>query len=330
MKIRIKTVIGYLAPPLLLAGTFVLALCWGSFWISPADIFAENGLEAGVVRLRLIRCATAFIIGGGLAVSGAAYQAVLKNPLAEPYILGISGGASLGAAAALISGLAAVSGLAVPLTAFVAALLALTLVLAVSRGCFGGVYSENILLSGVIVGSVCSSWLMFIISGLGYHELNSITWWMLGNMEAGDLNLLLTAWIITLSGTALLAVYGRHANVIALGEEMAYNMGVAPVRTALTMLGTASLITAAAVSLSGIIGFVGLIVPHAMRRLFGADHRRLFILNLFYGGIFLVLCDTVARSILASQEIPVGVITALIGGPFFIWLLNQRTRTGHD
>ena len=168
---------------------------------------------------------------------------------------------------------------------------------------------------------------MFIISGLGANDLGSITWWMLGNLQAADMDLLVTTWIITLGGTMLLIAYGRHANVIALGEEMAHNMGIAPMKTAFIILGTASLITATAVSLSGIIGFVGLIVPHIMRQIFGADHRKLFVLSLLYGGIFLVFCDTIARSVLVVQEIPVGVVTAFIGGPFFIWLLNRRSRS---
>lgn len=326
MKSFTKETIGWLLLPGLFFVVIIFSLCSGSYWISPWGLFAQDDIGASLLNLRFIRCATAFIIGGGLAVSGTAYQAVLKNPLAEPYILGISGGASLGVAFATIFGLAALSSLAIPFSAFIFALLALTLVLTITRGCFGGAYSENILLSGIIIGSICSSWLMFIISGLGYYELNSITWWMLGNMQAADMNLLMITWIITLGGTLLLVVYGRHANVIALGEEMAYNMGVAPLRTAFILLGTASLITAVAVSLSGIIGFVGLIVPHIMRQIFGADHRKLFILNLLYGGIFLVICDTLSRSILPVQEIPVGVITALIGGPFFIWLLNKRSR----
>ena len=327
MKRLDKEAAGWLLLPLFLFGVILFSLCSGSFWISPWELFSQNDIGASLIDLRLVRCATAFIIGGGLAVSGTAYQAVLKNPLAEPYILGISGGASLGVALATILGMAAINSFATPFFAFVFALLALLLVLSISRGCFGGAYSENILLSGIIIGSICSSCLMFIISCLGSNELNSITWWMLGNLQAADMNLLMTTWVVTVGGTILLVIYGRHANVIALGEEMAYNMGIAPMKTVFILLGTASLITATAVSLSGIIGFVGLIVPHIMRQIFGADHRKLFVLNLLYGGIFLVFCDTIARSVLVVQEIPVGVITAFIGGPFFIWLLNKRSRS---
>ena len=326
MTLSHKETIGWLLLPVLFFSVIIFSLCCGSLWVNPIEIFMQNDIGASLINLRLIRCATAFIVGGGLAVSGTAYQAVLKNPLAEPYILGISGGASLGVALAILLGLAAISSFAIPLFAFVFALLALIVVLSISRGSFGGAYSENILLSGIIIGTICSSCLMFIISNLGSNDLNSITWWMLGYLQAADMNLLITTWVVTLGGTILLAAYGRHANLIALGEEMAYNMGISPLKTAFILLGTASFITAVAVSLSGIIGFVGLIVPHVMRQIFGADHRKLFILNLFYGGIFLVFCDTIARSILVVQEIPVGVITAFVGGPFFIWMLNRRSR----
>jgi len=326
MTLSRKETIGWLLLPVLLFSVIVFSLCAGSLWINPIELFTQDDLKNSLIDLRLIRCATAFIIGGGLAVSGTAYQAVLKNPLAEPYILGISGGASLGVALAILLGVAAISSFAIPLFAFVFALIALVVVLSISRGGLGGVYSENILLSGIIIGTICSSCLMFIISNLGSNDLNSITWWMLGYLQAADMNLLATTWIVTIGGTIILVAYGRHANVIALGEEMAYNMGISPLKTALILLGIASLISAVAVSLSGIIGFVGLIVPHIMRQIFGADHRKLFVLNLFYGGIFLLFCDTIARSILVVQEIPVGVITAFVGGPFFIWMLNRRGR----
>jgi iron complex transport system permease protein len=314
---------------LLLGIVFVFSLCCGTIWLNPLDLFTRQDISSLILKLRIIRSITAFIVGGALAVSGLAYQSVLKNPLAEPYILGISGGASLGAALAIMLGLSALTVFAVPLFAFVFALLALCIVLLLSRGNYAE-YSESILLSGVIVGSVCSSILMFIISSLGFNELNSVTWWMLGNLQAADTGLLKIATAVTLGGTALLFIYGRRANLISMGGEMAHNMGVSPAQTVVVLLGTASLMAAAAVSLAGIISFVGLIVPHILRRLFGADHRRLFPLGLICGGMFLIICDTVSRSTLAAQEIPVGVITALIGGPFFIWLLNRRKGACND
>ncbi len=281
-----------------------------------------------IVELRMTRALTAFSVGGALAVAGLAYQAVLRNPLAEPFILGISGGSGVGAAIAIISGLAAMSSLAIPAVAFLSSLIVLALVLAVAGG-QSSAYTTNIMLSGIIIGTVCSSMMMFIISTLGVEDLNSITWWMLGNLQALNPRLLICASILAPLGTFILFIFGREANVISLGEDMAWHFGISPKGTVYTLLGIASLLTAASVSLAGIIGFVGLIVPHILRSLFGADHRRLFPLGLFGGGMFLILCDTISRSILPAQDVPVGVITASLGGPFFLWLLNRKRRDSH-
>lgn len=308
---------------LALTAALVLELCCGSYFISPFEIFEpDNG---GILELRLLRACTAFIVGGALAVSGLAYQAVLRNPLAEPYILGISGGAGIGAAIAIVAGLNSLTVFAVPGSAFICALIALSAVLLFARGA-GMEYTNNIMLSGIIIGTVCSSILMFIISTIGMDSLNSITWWLLGNLQGADKDLLLLTSISVIAGTILLFVFGREANAISLGEEMAYNLGVSPQKVIILLLAVASLMAAAAVSIAGIIGFVGLIVPHVLRRLFGAEHRRLFPLGLLGGGIFLMLCDVFSKVIYSEQEIQVGVVTALIGGPFFLWALNRKRR----
>ncbi len=303
---------------------FWICLCFGTVFISPLDLLhGASGLGV-IVELRSQRLLAGFIVGGTLAVSGTAYQAVLRNPLAEPFILGISGGAGLGAAISIALGLTAVSFLFLPFLSFISALLILSLVLLMARG-VGSEYSNNIMLSGVVAGTLCSSMLMFIISILDNHKLNSVTWWMLGNLEQGNLTLLVSTGIAAVAGTAVLFLYGREVNALTLGDEMAFYLGVNSKTLLLAVLGIASLLTAAAVSISGIIGFVGLVVPHILRRMFGADHRKLFPLSLLYGGMFLMVCDTFARSVMSPREIPVGIITSLIGGPFFIWLLNRKS-----
>jgi len=308
---------------LLLPPVILLSLSCGKTLINPLNPASYNDFNMVLLKLRLLRLCTALIVGGALAAAGAAYQAVLRNPLAEPFILGISGGASLGAALAIVLGWAVISFLVVPLTAFVGALAVLALVLLLGRG-NGAEYTNNIMLSGVIAGCVCSSLLMYLISNCNSSELNSVTWWMLGNLQARNTWLLgITAGVIVLGG-AILFVYAREANVMTLGEEMAYHLGFNPLRAALVLLITASLMTAAAVALAGILGFVGLIVPHILRKLVGADHRRLFPLCLLGGGIFLALCDTAAQLYPGAQELPAGIITSLLGGPFFIWLLNHK------
>ncbi len=301
----------------------LLELCCGSYFISPWKIFLPE--YQALFELRLQRAITAFFVGGALAVSGLAYQAVLRNPLAEPYILGISGGAGIGAAIAIITGLNSLTVFAIPGSAFICALLALSMVLLFARGA-GLEYTNNIMLSGIIVGTVCSSMLMFIISTIGIDSLNSITWWLLGNLQGADYRLLWMTGVSVVVGTGVLFIFGREANAISLGEEMAYNLGISPQKVMILLLAIASLMAAAAVALAGIIGFVGLIVPHVLRRLFGAEHRRLFPLGLLGGGIFLMLCDICSKVIYPEQEIQVGVVTALIGGPFFLWALNRKRR----
>ena len=307
----------------LLALTIYIGLSFGSFFINVFNVGGSSENLGQIITLRFLRVFTAFIVGGALAVAGTAYQAVLRNPLAEPFILGISGGASIGAALAIATGLVALSYFSIPLLAFVGAVIVLSIVLVLSRG-EGIEYSNNVMLSGVIVGTLCSSILMFIISTLAETKLNSITWWMLGNLQSGNTELLALVGVIVALGTFVLFLYGRSINVISLGEEMAYYLGVSPLRLAVVVLGIASLMTAAVVSLSGIIGFVGLIVPHVIRRLFGSDHRKLFPFVFVYGGIFVILCDTFARTVMSPREIPVGVVTALVGGPFFLWVLNKK------
>ena len=308
---------------LLLVLAVYVGLSFGSFSINIANTANFNGIYKQIIILRVYRVLTAFIVGGALAVAGTAYQAVLRNPLAEPFILGISGGASIGAAVAIVSGAVALSYFSLPLFAFVGAITVLSIVLILSR--WKGVeYSNNVMLSGIIVGTLCSSILMFIISTLGESELNSITWWMLGNLQPGNTGLLIVVSVIVVLGTLVLFLYGRSINVISMGEEMAYYLGMSPFWLAIIVLSIASLLTAAVVSLSGIIGFVGLVIPHILRRFFGTDHRKLFPLVFIYGGIFIILCDTFARTVMSPQVIPVGVVTALVGGPFFLWVLNKK------
>jgi iron complex transport system permease protein len=304
-------------PALLLAGMAV-----GGEFINPRDYAHGDRLANALLELRFLRLATAFAVGGALSVSGVAYQAVLRNPLAEPYILGISGGAGLGAALAIGAKLAALSPLAVPAASFAGALLVLAAVLFLSRGA-GAEYATHIMLSGVIAGSVCSSVLMFMISVMDLETLHSVTWWMLGSLTPQGGTLLAATLAAGVAGTVFLFIFGRDADALSMGSETAFHLGVSPRSAGFAILGTASMLTAAAVSLAGIIGFVGLIVPHILRGLVGASHRRLFPAAYLAGGMFLMVCDTIARTALYPKEIPVGVLTAALGGPFFIWLVNR-------
>jgi iron complex transport system permease protein len=238
-------------------------------------------------------------------------------------VLGVSSGAALGASAAIIAGLAGIYLL--PLCAFAGAVIVLAVVLLLAyQGGTTNVYS--LLLSGIIVGSICSSVLMLVISIAPLEGLHSITWWMLGNLQVISFPLLAFASALIALGFAGIWFLARQLNALALGREMAHYLGV---RSGAVIIGAvilATLATAAAVAMSGLIGFVGLIIPHLVRLIIGPDHRRLVPASALAGGLFLVICDTVARTIFAPVEIPVGVITALIGGPFFLFLLRRSSR----
>ena len=300
-----------------------LALSFGTIFINIFDYFSLDPLMREIIKMRILRAIMAFTVGGALSVAGAGYQAVLRNPLAEPFILGISGGASIGAAAAIILGITSTSFLALPLSAFVGAIVVLFIVMIMSGG-KGMEYSNNIILSGVILSTICGSALMFIFSFLDMAELNSVTWWLLGNLEPENWNLLILTLMIVFAGTLILFLYGKEVNAICMGEEMSYYLGISPRKLAIIILGIASLLTASVVAISGIIGFVGLIIPHMLRRFIGADHRLLFPFALVYGGIFLVICDTISKTVLHPQILPTGIVTAAVGGPIFLWILNRK------
>lgn len=283
--------------------------------------------QGAILQLRLARVIAGFVIGAGLSCSGVVLQALLRNPLAEPYVLGVSSGAGLGAAIAILSGLWAVGVFALPLTAFVCACITLALVYLLAAD--GGKPSlYGLILSGVIISSICSSLLMFLVAFAPMEGLHSIMWWMLGNLQAPEPALLIACSALVLFGFLLLWALSAELNALTLGTDMAHHLGVRTDVVVVLGLVLATLVTAASVALAGLIGFVGLIVPHALRALIGPDHRRLLPASILGGGMFLAVCDAVARTALAPREIPVGVITALIGGPFFLFVLRHRRRQG--
>ncbi|MBO4632664.1 MAG: iron ABC transporter permease [Lentisphaeria bacterium] len=308
-------------PMVLLPVLLILGICAGSFWVPVSEWRQETGLNP-VVELRLIRMLAALITGASLGLSGLVFQAVLRNPLAEPFILGVSGGAGVGAALVIVCGLGAWSALSLPLGALAGSLAALGLVLSISRrGCTG---SENLLLSGVITGTVAGSILMFLISIAHTDQLAGITWWMLGDLQTADPALLAPCGIVLLTALMLIWFYSRSINALSIGSSEAWNLGVNTRKLTLILIIAASLLAAFSVSLAGIIGFCGLIVPHLVRRIYGCDHRKITPLVFLWGADFLMACDLISRLPYPFKEIPVGVITSLIGGPLFLWIINRR------
>jgi len=302
---------------------FLLGICLlaGSSGFGLPDTATATG--RALLELRLSRLLTGFVVGAALSCSGCALQAVLRNALAEPYVLGVSSGGSLGAALVIATGLSALTPLALPGGAFLAAALTLLLVCLLAGRSNG--YSPNtLILTGVVTGSMLSSLLMLLLSFAQTRAVHSITWWLLGNLQATSWPLILSVTLLVTLALGVLCCEARTLNALLLGHEAAYNLGVRTRFSVPLILTAATLAAAAAVAVSGIIGFVGLIVPHALRRLAGANHRTLLPCAALFGGTFLVLCDTLARTLFAPHEIPVGVITALSGGPFFLYLLTRR------
>ena len=279
-----------------------------------------------ILSLRLARILGAGFAGAALSVSGAILQAILRNPLADPYVLGISAGGGLGAALMIvIGGLAALGVWSVPVASFAGAILTIFLVYALARK-GGKVPTHSLLLSGVVVGAVFGSILMFIVSTTQASTLHGVMGWLLGDTEiqhAPMLYILIAAVVVGI-GVALL--FSRDLNVMVLGEEPAAHLGLHVERVKKMFFVLSSLITGATVAACGLIGFVGLIVPHTVRLAIGPDHRYLIPASALGGASFLILADVAAHVLMPPQVIPIGVVTALLGGPFFIFLLRRRKR----
>lgn len=275
-----------------------------------------------ILSLRLPRAILAGFVGAGLSVAGATFQALLRNPLADPYILGVSSGAAVGAIIAILLGLST-SSLGLPLASFLGALLTVLMVFYFGRQ-DGKIHPNTLLLAGVIIGSFLSALIMFFISVSQKEELHTIVFWLMGDFSFSNARAILIIFPYISLGILLLILRSRHLNLILSGEENAIQLGVEVERLKLFSYLSASLITAASVSVCGLIGFVGLIIPHSVRLIFGPDHRLLIPSAALIGASFLIASDTFARTILAPTELPVGVITAAFGGPFFIYLLKTR------
>jgi iron complex transport system permease protein len=275
-----------------------------------------------IVSLRLPRAILAGFVGAGLSVSGVTFQALLRNPLADPYILGVSSGAAVGAIVAILLGLST-SSLGLPLASFLGALLTILVVFYFGRQ-DGRIHPNTLLLAGVISGSFLSALIMFFISISQKEELHTIIFWLMGDFSFSNARAIFVILPYIVLGVFLLYLRSRQLNLILSGEENAIQLGVDVERLKLVSYLSASLVTAASVSVCGLIGFVGLIIPHSMRLIFGPDHRLLIPSAALVGASFLIASDTFARTFLAPTELPVGVITAAFGGPFFIYLLKTR------
>lgn len=304
----------------LLAAAIAVSLAVGSVPLSWSELWNN----AAILKLRAARVAMASIAGAGLSAAGAVFQALLRNPLAEPYVLGVTAGAGLGAALAIVTGVALAGAWIVPGMAFGGALGTIFLVQALARTSEGAAPVETMLLAGVTVSAVFNSLLMFVVSIAPSEKLHGVVWWLLGNLQATQWPPVAVVGGVVAAGLAVAILWARDLNLLALGDPTAAHLGLNVSRSRLLFYIVASLVTGATVAACGIIGFVGLIVPHAMRLLVGPDHRRLVPAAALAGAAFLILADCLARALLAPREIPIGVVTALAGGPLFLFLLRRH------
>lgn len=271
-------------------------------------------------QIRLPRILLAAAVGGSLATAGAAYQALLRNPLAEPYLLGISNGAAVGTMIALV--FFGASEWTRPLLAFTGALVSTLTVYRLARG-RAGATPERLILAGVIVTTFLSSVIVFVTTLMDATRIRSFTFWLLGDLSGTTKALLPVAITIAVAGTLALTLYARSLNLLMLGERDAFDLGVEVSRVRVVVFIVASLLVGSSVAASGSVGYVGLVVPHLARLSLGSDNRISIPAASLGGALFVIVADTIARTIIAPRELPVGAITALIGAPLFIYLLKR-------
>jgi len=325
-------------------GSILLGIAYGGVKIAPGQIILillhklpllkdfiipdwSHTSETILIVLRLPRVLLAGLVGAGLALAGAAFQGLFRNPMADPFVIGVSSGAALGAVCAmlLLSVIHLVIPLAVPVFAFIFAILTIILVYELARtGSKAPIMT--LLLAGIAVNSLLSA-LVSLIMFFSGSQLHQVVFWLMGGFSGRGWNYVWMFIPYGIMGSAIILIYARELNVMLLGEEPAQHLGIEVERVKRHLLIAAALLTGAAVSVSGLIGFIGLIIPHMVRILAGPDHRFLLPMAAVLGAVVLILADLLARVLLAPEELPVGIVTALLGAPFFIHLLRKQKLT---
>ncbi len=319
-------------PRLLALSGVVIAIFFTSLSVGAADVplseVARTLVGGGsassrtlILELRLPRALLALLVGGGLAISGAVFQAVLRNPLAEPYVLGVSGGAAVGAVLAVVLGIASVSAWAVPAASFVGGLLAILIVLRIATAAGSALSPRVLILAGVVVGAFFNAVILLMLALADAESFRSAIFWMMGSLSGASWRQVAVVSAYGLPAMLVLVLCARPLNLLAIDEESAFHLGVSVERLRRVVYLVTSLLVAATVAVSGVIGFVGLVVPHALRLVWGADHRLVLPASVLAGGAFLLATDTLARTAVAPGELPTGVLTAIVGVPFFVVLL---------
>ena len=313
---------------IILVVTFIIAMISGISDISVMEMLkslfstGDGNTYTIINQIRLPRVILAVVAGAGLACSGCVFQGVLRNPLADPFTLGISGGAAFGASIGFAFGITKLSWIFLPLLGFLGALLSVGLVYILNMK--KEFDSNTMILSGVVASYIFSSAVMLVFSISSSDQLYSAFMWLMGNLAFFDERLLPMVTILVIIGVIILCCLGNVINIISLGNEKSNSLGINTARTVKYIFLLSSLITACIVSCCGVIGFVGLMIPHITRKFVGNNNKILMPFSAVVGSIFLLICDTVSRTVIAPVEIPIGVITSIIGGLFFVFLLLRK------
>jgi iron complex transport system permease protein len=290
------------------------------------DIAFSQQQESVLWAIRLPRVVLAALVGGGLAVAGGALQGIFRNPLVDPGLIGVSSGAALGAVGSIVLGFGALGLASQSLAAFAGGLLTTVLVYALARS-DGRTDVVTLLLTGLALNAIAGAGTAYLTFLADDRQLRSIVFWSLGSLGGATWSAVVAVLPFIGVGVCLMPRWGESLNLLVLGEREASHLGVATERVRLTVILLAALVTGAAVSVSGMVGFVGLIVPHLIRLVAGPDHRVLLPASALAGATLLLMADLAARTLVVPSELPLGVVTALMGGPFFIWLLRRTRRT---
>jgi iron complex transport system permease protein len=313
----------------LLVASVILSLSVGEMNLGFFDIFSilgkgHSSMEYTIItQIRLPRVLLGIAVGGALSLSGVLLQGVYRNPLVEPYTLGISGGASLGVAFAIVFGLhQSIGSFVLPLSGFSGAFLIIFLVYSISSR-HGRINIQSMLLTGVMISFIASSSMMLLMAITSAENLHGIIFWIMGSLDEPDMSLIYVALVMAFASLAVSYLFVQPLNALRLGEEKAKHLGINTDTTIKLLFLMASMLAGVCVAVAGVIGFVGLIIPHLMRLLVGSDYRILLVSSFVSGSIFLVLSDVIARTIISPNELPIGVITGIAGGIVFLLMMSR-------
>lgn len=304
----------------LLFAAIIVAISKGAANIPLRELVLDGNRQ--ILYLRFLRVFLSILVGCGLSVSGVALQAMLRNPLAEPYLIGTSSGAGLGAVVGVIMGVGSVY---LPAAAFAGACLSVLVVYAIARQ-GNKIPVQSLILAGVIVSIALSGITVFAVTMSADEAMHGLMWWLWGSLEVYDLRLLFVVSLLVISGVWVIYIFSQDLNAMSIGEEEAIHLGINIENVKRVLLFVISLVTASLVCVSGTIGFVGLIIPHATRFVVGPNHKILIPASCVMASIFMILCDLISRTAMPALEIPIGIITAVVGAPLFIILLRTKQR----